>query len=80
MKDKAEGPFVNDWKKIFPAEIEGVEEFDVSSAISQCLAIKDDLELVSRTVQTQELGVSNGIRKLKSRRRSMTTSFSERKG
>ncbi|PUU77789.1 FACT complex subunit SPT16 N-terminal lobe domain-domain-containing protein [Tuber borchii] len=45
VKDKAEGPFVNDWKKIFPAEIEGVEEFDVSSAISQCLTIKDDLEL-----------------------------------
>jgi len=63
MKDKAEGPFVNDWKKIFPGGIEGVEEFDVSSAISQCLAIKDDLQLVSRTVQTQELGVSNGIRK-----------------
>jgi len=56
MKDKAEGPFVNDWKKIFPAEIEGVEEFDVSSAISQCLAIKDDLELVSRAIQNLRAG------------------------
>lgn len=56
MKDKAEGPFVNDWKKIFPAEIEGVEEFDVSSAISQCLAIKDDLELVSRAMQNLRAG------------------------
>ncbi|CAZ80542.1 unnamed protein product [Tuber melanosporum] len=55
MKDKAEGPFVNDWKKIFPAEIEGIEEFDVSPAISQCLAIKDDLELKTMRASSRAL-------------------------
>ncbi|PUU72182.1 hypothetical protein B9Z19DRAFT_1138841 [Tuber borchii] len=53
VKDKAEGPFINEWKKIFPAEIEGVEEFDVSSAISQYLAIKDNLELLSQKIKAK---------------------------
>lgn len=45
-KDSAQGPFVNDWKKVYPSEVEGVEEVDVTPAFSAFLAIKDDAELV----------------------------------
>lgn len=46
-KDSAQGPFVNDWKKVYPSEIEGVEEVDVTPVFSAFLAIKDDTELVN---------------------------------
>lgn len=45
-KDSAQGPFVNDWRKVYPSEVEGVEEVDVTPAFSAFLAIKDDTELV----------------------------------
>lgn len=45
-KDSAQGPFVNDWKKVYPSEVEGVEEVDVAPVFSSFLAIKDDAELV----------------------------------
>jgi nucleosome binding factor SPN SPT16 subunit len=45
-KDSAQGPFANDWKKVYPSEASGVEEVDVSAAFSAFLALKDDAELV----------------------------------
>lgn len=52
-KDSAQGPFANDWKKVYPSEVEGVEEVDVAPAFSAFLAIKDDAELVSRYQSVQ---------------------------
>lgn len=50
-KDSAQGPFVNDWKKVYPSEVEGVEEVDVAPVFSSFLAIKDDAELVRSQLQ-----------------------------
>jgi nucleosome binding factor SPN SPT16 subunit len=56
-KDTAQGPFVNEWKKIYASQVEDVEEFDVSSAFSAFFAVKDDVELVSKFVLLTEIKI-----------------------
>lgn len=46
MKDSGTGPFVDEWKKVFPSEVEGVEQVDASTAFSTVMAVKDETELV----------------------------------
>ncbi|RDA87172.1 hypothetical protein CP532_4287 [Ophiocordyceps camponoti-leonardi (nom. inval.)] len=45
-KDTSKGPFVDEWKKVFAEHCKGVEEVDVSSALSlHAFSVKDETEL-----------------------------------
>jgi nucleosome binding factor SPN SPT16 subunit len=49
-KDTSNGPFIDEWKKVYSEISKDVEEVDISTAISAAaLAVKDENELV-RTV------------------------------
>ncbi|KAL7270396.1 FACT complex subunit spt16 [Rhizina undulata] len=54
-KDAASGPFVAEWKKAFQPEAEGVEEVDVSYALSTFLAVKDEAELKTMRASSRAL-------------------------
>ncbi|PNY28236.1 FACT complex subunit SPT16 [Tolypocladium capitatum] len=45
-KDTSRGPFVEEWKKVFANQCKGVEEVDISAALStHAFAVKDENEL-----------------------------------
>ncbi|PHH88973.1 hypothetical protein CDD83_6809 [Cordyceps sp. RAO-2017] len=45
-KDTSRGPFVDEWKKVFADQCKGVEEVDISAALStHAFAVKDESEL-----------------------------------
>lgn len=45
-KDNSKGPFVDEWKKVFAEKCKGVEEVDISQALSSaCFSVKDESEL-----------------------------------
>ncbi|RDA92507.1 hypothetical protein CP533_4188 [Ophiocordyceps camponoti-saundersi (nom. inval.)] len=45
-KDTSKGPFVDEWKKVFSEHCKGVEEVDISSALSlYAFSVKDETEL-----------------------------------
>ena len=44
-KDNSTGPFVQEWKTAFADISKDVEEFDISPALSQVMAVKDENEL-----------------------------------
>ena len=46
-KDTSNGPFIDEWKKVYSEISKDVEEVDISTAISAAaLAVKDENELV----------------------------------
>ena len=48
-KDTSNGPFIDEWKKVYGDISKEVEEVDIAPAISaSALAVKDENELVSR--------------------------------
>ncbi len=51
-KDTANGPFIDEWKRVYGDISKQVEEVDIASALSAAaLAVKDENELVRLTVE-----------------------------
>jgi hypothetical protein len=50
-RDNSNGPFIDEWKKIYGDISKDVEEVDIASALSAAaLAVKDENELVRKQV------------------------------
>ena len=59
-KDTSNGPFIDEWKKIYGDISKDVEEVDISPALSgAALAVKDENELVSLLLNAWGLGDTN---------------------
>jgi nucleosome binding factor SPN SPT16 subunit len=51
LKDTSNGPFIDEWKKVYAEIADKVEEVDIAPAVSSAaLAVKDENELVSHTI------------------------------
>ena len=53
-KEQPKGPFVEEWKKVYDPEKQqgGIEEIDVGLDLSSVLSVKDEMELVSTSIQS----------------------------
>lgn len=47
-KDSPQGPFAKEWKSIYQPEAQGIEEVDISVALSTVMSVKDEAELVGK--------------------------------
>jgi nucleosome binding factor SPN SPT16 subunit len=51
LKDTSNGPFIDEWKRVYAEISDKVEEVDIAQAISSAaLAVKDENELVCATI------------------------------
>ncbi|TGZ82797.1 SPT16-domain-containing protein [Ascodesmis nigricans] len=44
-KDNPQGPFAKEWKAVYQPEAAGIEEVDISVALSTVMSVKDEMEL-----------------------------------